>query len=194
MMNWTTLIWRWKKPFRTGSIKSCPGIFAHHNCWRRDGTPFEMGSTNAYTEDATGNPVYNWRITDSIFDTHIRRGMNSCIDRFYAWSAFVKSVPYRHYWNRVLPIEKYSSAGPIRRMIIRNGARTDQWVKHCVECYGKKEVELVLEEWTKHSYWQGTGRISENLWLCCWWCPSLIHSEDRRMRYYRWRICFFKHF
>ena len=37
-----------------------------------DGTAsLKWGSTNAYTEDANGNPVYNWRIIDSIFDTYI---------------------------------------------------------------------------------------------------------------------------
>lgn len=36
----------------------------------------KWGSTNAYTEDAKGNPVYNWRIVDSIFDTYIKRGIN----------------------------------------------------------------------------------------------------------------------
>src|SRR6187402_1954719 len=41
-----------------------------------DGKPaLKWGSTNAYTEDADGQPVYNWRITDSIFDTYIQRGM-----------------------------------------------------------------------------------------------------------------------
>ena len=35
----------------------------------------KWGSTNAYTEDANGNPVYNWTIIDSIFDTYIQRGM-----------------------------------------------------------------------------------------------------------------------
>src|SRR5215510_1159918 len=35
----------------------------------------KWGSTNAYTEDANGNPVYNWTIIDSIFDTYVKRGM-----------------------------------------------------------------------------------------------------------------------
>ncbi len=36
-----------------------------------DGTPhLKWGSTNAYTEDAQGNPVYSWTILDKIFDTY----------------------------------------------------------------------------------------------------------------------------
>jgi len=32
-------------------------------------------STNAYTEDANGKPIYDWTIVDRIFDTYIERGM-----------------------------------------------------------------------------------------------------------------------
>ena len=45
-------------------------VRAHNLLTSGDGTPaLKWGSTNAYTEDANGNPVYNWTITDSIFDT-----------------------------------------------------------------------------------------------------------------------------
>src|SRR5260370_951305 len=38
-----------------------------------DGTPgLKWGSTNAYTEDASGKPVYDWKITDRIFDTYLQ--------------------------------------------------------------------------------------------------------------------------
>ena len=34
----------------------------------------KWGSTNAYTEDAAGNPVYDWTILDRVLDTYIRAG------------------------------------------------------------------------------------------------------------------------
>src|SRR4051812_44075158 len=38
-----------------------------------DGTPgLKWGSTNAYTEDASGKPIYNWTIADRIFDTYLK--------------------------------------------------------------------------------------------------------------------------
>src|ERR671916_803676 len=41
-----------------------------------DGTPaLKWGSTNAYTEDKKGRPIYNWTNIDIIFDTYIERGM-----------------------------------------------------------------------------------------------------------------------
>jgi xylan 1,4-beta-xylosidase len=35
----------------------------------------KWGSTNAYTEDVNGKPIYSWTIIDSIFDAYIKRGM-----------------------------------------------------------------------------------------------------------------------
>jgi len=35
----------------------------------------KWGSTNAYTEDSNGNPVYNWVLVDSIIDEYVKRGM-----------------------------------------------------------------------------------------------------------------------
>src|SRR3954447_14349543 len=34
----------------------------------------KWGSTNAYTEGASGNPIYNWRTVDRIFDTFHQTG------------------------------------------------------------------------------------------------------------------------
>ncbi|HEX8020972.1 GH39 family glycosyl hydrolase, partial [Mucilaginibacter sp.] len=66
-----------------------------------DGTAaLKWGSTNAYTEDANGNPVYNWHLVDSIFDTYIKLGMKP-----YAQVGFMPEAlsthpkPYRHYWK-----------------------------------------------------------------------------------------------
>src|SRR5689334_16308841 len=41
-------------------------IRSHNMLTTGDGTAaFKWGSTNAYTEDADGKPVYDWRIVDS---------------------------------------------------------------------------------------------------------------------------------
>lgn len=45
---------------------------AHHLLCTGDGTAMlKWGSTNAYTEDASGKPVYDWTIVDRIFDTYL---------------------------------------------------------------------------------------------------------------------------
>jgi len=50
-------------------------VRAHNMLTSGDGTPgLKWSSTNAYTEDNNGNPVYNWKIVDSIVDAYVRRG------------------------------------------------------------------------------------------------------------------------
>src|SRR6266498_5849338 len=49
-------------------------VRAHSLLVTGDGTPaLKWGSTNAYTEDANGKPIYDWKIVDRIFDT--RQGL-----------------------------------------------------------------------------------------------------------------------
>src|SRR5216684_4408455 len=40
----------------------------------------KWGSTNAYTEDSTGKPVYDWRIVDQIFDTFHEKGITPLVE------------------------------------------------------------------------------------------------------------------
>src|SRR6476659_2190608 len=49
---------------------------AHKMLTSGDATPaLKWGSTNAYTEDAGGKPVYDWSITDRILDSYLARGV-----------------------------------------------------------------------------------------------------------------------
>lgn len=122
----------------------------------------KWGSTNAYTEDANGKPVYNWRIIDSIFDTYVQRGMKPLAQIGFMPEALSinNSKPYRHHWK---PGDPYSDivtgwAYPPKdydkwRELVY------QWVKHSVERYGKKEVESwYWEVWNEAngSYWKGS--------------------------------------
>ena len=60
----------------------------------------KWGSTNAYTEDANGKPVYNWTIVDSIFDTYIQRGMKPLAQIGFMPEALSSHPqPYRHHWK-----------------------------------------------------------------------------------------------
>ncbi|WP_116787245.1 GH39 family glycosyl hydrolase [Flavobacterium psychrotrophum] len=121
----------------------------------------KWGSTNAYTEDAQGNPIYNWAITDSIFDTYIKRGMKPLAQiGFMPQALSTHPDPYRHYWK---PGDPYTD-------IITGWAYPPkdydkwrnlvyEWVKHCVARYGKKEVESwYWEVWNEPNghYWKGT--------------------------------------
>ncbi len=50
-------------------------VRVHNLLTTGDGTAsLKWGSTNVYTEDASGNPVYSWVILDKIFDTFSAAG------------------------------------------------------------------------------------------------------------------------
>lgn len=127
-----------------------------------DGTAaLKWGSTNAYTEDANGKPVYNWHLVDSIFDTYIKLGIKP-----YAQIGFMPEAlsthpkPYRHYWK---PGDNYNDVYTGWTYPPNDYNKWEeliyQWVKHSVERYGKKEVESwYWEVWNEPNigYWKGT--------------------------------------
>lgn len=137
-------------------------VRTHHLLVTGDGTAsLKWGSTNAYTEDANGNPTYNWKIVDSIFDTYIRRGMKPLAQIGFMPEA-LSSNPLsdgfqvtptkdtiRHYMGWSYPPKDYK----------KWAALVYEWVKHSVAKYGKAEVESwYWELWNEPdiSYWKGT--------------------------------------
>ncbi len=121
----------------------------------------KWGSTNAYTEDEKGNPIYNWTIIDSIFDTYIQRGMKPIAQiSFMPKALSTKPEPYQHTWG---PDQKYGNiftgwAYPPNDYK-KYAALVYEWVKHSVSRYGKKEVESwYWELWNEPDidYWKGT--------------------------------------
>jgi xylan 1,4-beta-xylosidase len=127
-----------------------------------DGKPsLKWGSTNAYTEDANGKPIYNWAIIDSIFDTYIARGMKPLAQiGFMPQALSTDPEPYRHYWK---PGDKYSDivtgwAYPPKDYN-KWAELVYQWVRHSVDRYGKAEVETwYWELWNEPNgfYWKSS--------------------------------------
>ncbi|MGE5519848.1 MAG: GH39 family glycosyl hydrolase [Candidatus Dadabacteria bacterium] len=137
-------------------------VRTHNLLTTGDGTPaLKWGSTNVYTEDENGKPVYSWKIVDSIFDAFVKRGMKPIAEiGFMPKALSVKPEPYQHHWS---PAAKYNEiytgwAYPPKdynkwRELVY------QWVKHCVERYGAEEVKSWWwEVWNEPDigYWQGT--------------------------------------
>ncbi|MES2330573.1 MAG: beta-xylosidase [Bacteroidota bacterium] len=126
-----------------------------------DGTPaLKWGSTNAYTEDANGNPVYNWRITDSIFDAYIQRGMKPLAQiGFMPEALSTNPTPYQHDWKPGEPYSKIFTGWAYPPKDYNKWRElVYQWVKHCVEKYGKQEVSSwYWEVWNEpNGYWKGS--------------------------------------
>ncbi|KGF82441.1 beta-xylosidase [Massilia sp. JS1662] len=103
----------------------------------------KWGSTNMYSEDKDGKPVYDWTIVDAIFDTYIQRGMKPLAQiGFMPEALSQRPQPYRHHWKPGPPYPALFTGwasppndyGKWSELIY-------QWVKHSVGRYGRKEVE-----------------------------------------------------
>jgi xylan 1,4-beta-xylosidase len=146
-----------------GELRPRQVFFRAHNLLTSgDGTPaLKWGSTGAYRQDADGNPVYDWTILDRIFDTYLERGV-----RPYAQIGFmpkdlsVKPEPYQHRWTpKARYDEIYTGWAYPPKDYEKWAELIYQWVKHCVERYGREEVETwYWQVWNEPNigYWRGT--------------------------------------
>lgn len=133
-------------------------IRAHNLLTSGDGSPaLKWGSTNAYTEDATGRPIYDWTILDRIFDTYIEADVRPFVEiGFMPKALSVTPQPYQHSWPEgtlwtgwAYPPKDYRKWAEL----------TFRWVRHAVERYGESVVaSWYWEVWNEPDigYWQGT--------------------------------------
>lgn len=121
----------------------------------------KWGSTNAYTEDKNGKPVYDWTIVDWIFDTYVDRDMKPLVEiGFMPKALSVKPEPYQHSWRPGAPYSDiYTGWAYPPKDYGKWAELVYQWVRHSVDRYGKAEVESwYWELWNEPNigYWQGT--------------------------------------
>jgi xylan 1,4-beta-xylosidase len=132
-------------------------IRCHNLLTSGDGTPsLKWGSTNAYTEDPSGRPVYDWKILDRIFDTFRETGVKPLVEIGFMPEALSSGPPpYRMQWP-----EQFSTGWAFPPKDYRKWAElVHGWVRHAVERYGRQEVETwYWELWNEPdiSYWRGT--------------------------------------
>lgn len=147
-----------------GELRPQQTYFRTHNLLNTgDGTPaLKWGSSNAYTEDAQGRPIYDWTVLDRIFDTYLARGV-----RPYAQIGFmpralsVAPEPYQHAWRPGFPYNLITGGWAYPPKDYKKWAElVYQWVKHCVERYGADEVsQWYWEVWNEPNgaaYWHGS--------------------------------------
>lgn len=136
---------------------------AHNLLSTGDGTPaFKWGSTNAYTEDAHGKPIYDWTIVDHIFDTYLARGVKPYVEiGFMPKALSTHPEPYQHAWRPGLDYHDIKTGWAYPP---KDYAKWEelvyQWVSHCVKRYGRAEVATwYWETWNEANldfYWGGT--------------------------------------
>ncbi len=144
-----------------GELRPGQVFFRTHNLLTSgDGTPaLKWGSTNAYTEDSRGTPVYDWTIVDRIFDAYRAAGVRPYVEIGFTPEALsVHPQPYQHAWRPgagelftgwAYPPKDYGKWAELVRRL----------VAHCVERYGRDEVAgWYWETWNEANigYWQGS--------------------------------------
>ena len=122
----------------------------------------KWGSTNAYTEDASGKPVYDWTIVDRIFDTYMERKMKPLVQIGFMPEALSSHPePYRHHWK---PGDNYNDiytgwAYPPKDY--SKWARTGLPMGDATACRSTAGAEVeswLWEVWNEPNigYWKGT--------------------------------------
>ena len=135
---------------------------AHNLLTTGDGTPaLKWGSTNAYTEDERGNPIYDWTIVDRIFDTYLQHGVKPYVQiGFMPKALSIKPEPYQHAWTPTAKYDEiYTGWSYPPKDYAKWGELAYRWARHCVEKYGRAEVEQwYWETWNEANigYWRGT--------------------------------------
>ncbi len=144
-----------------------PVYFRPHNLLTSgDGTAaLKWGSTNAYTEDASGNPVYNWAITDKLFDNLKASGVRPMVEIGFMPEALSPNPkPYQHDFPKgdvftgwAYPPKDYAKW---RALIVA-------YVAHLRERYGAAAVDTwKWEVWNEPDidYFHGTVEEYEKLY------------------------------
>jgi xylan 1,4-beta-xylosidase len=121
-----------------------------------DGSPaLKWGSTNVYSEDAGGNPVYSWALTDQILDTITSLGVLPLVEiGFMPEALSARPAPYRNSSSMALdggsfyPPNDYDKWGSLIR----------SWAAHARDRYPNAEASWLWELWNEPDigYWNGS--------------------------------------
>jgi xylan 1,4-beta-xylosidase len=161
--NYTTRPFGKKLLGELASLSPAPVYVRVHNLLTSgDGEPdLKWSSTNAYTEDANGKPVYDWKIVDSIFDTFVGLGMKPIAEIGFMPAALsIHPNPYRHHWNPAISYDSIYTGWTYPPASYDKWFNLVQaWVRHSVDRYGAREVlSWYWEVWNEPNirYWQGS--------------------------------------
>ncbi len=146
-----------------GALRPQAVYFRAHNLLTTgDGTPaLKWGSTNAYTEDAAGRPVYDWTIIDRIFDSYLAKGLRPYVEiGFMPKALSPQPEPYQHDWKNGTKSKLNTGWAYPPKDYAKWEELVFQWVTHCLARYGRTEVEQwyweVWNEANYPAYWNGT--------------------------------------
>jgi xylan 1,4-beta-xylosidase len=120
----------------------------------------KWGSTNVYTEDAAGNPVYDWAIVDRIFDTFTASGVRPLVELgFMPQALSTHPEPYRHNFPNGPVNSIYTGWAYPPTDYQKWSQLIFQFVTHLRGRYGEEALKTWLwEVWNEPDigYWKGT--------------------------------------
>ena len=142
-----------------GSIDPvAPHIRTHFLLNTGDGTPsLKWGSTNVYTEDASGNPIYSWTLTDGIMDAITGAGALPLVEIGFMPQALTSAPASVAYQNS----DAYNLDGGCfypPKDYDRWAALIAEWASHAKDRYSDVENSWLWELWNEPDigYWTGT--------------------------------------
>jgi xylan 1,4-beta-xylosidase len=144
------------------ALSSAPAYVRVHNILTTgDGSAsLKWGSTNAYSEDKNGNPVYSWTIIDRIFDTFHAAGIKPIVEiGFMPEALSTHPEPYRHNFPKGPIGSIYTGWAYPPRDYAKWSELVFQFTRHLRERYGDADVKSWLwEVWNEPDidYWKGT--------------------------------------
>ena len=146
-----------------GKLGEAQTYFRTHNLLTTgDSVPaLKWGSTNIYTEDADGNPIYNYTIVDHILDTYLERNVKPYLQiGFMPEALAVKPDPYKFVFDAHAEYNTiYTGWSHPPKDYNKWADLVYNWVCHCVSRYGTHEVsQWYFEVWNEPNipYWNGT--------------------------------------
>ncbi len=146
-----------------------PVYFRTHNLLTSgDGTgALKWGSTGVYREAPDGTPIYDWKITDQIFDNFQATGIRPLVEiGFMPEALSTHPDPYRREFIEGNGDTVYAGWGYPPRDYAKWRALIVAWVTHLHERYGAQTDTWLWEVWNEPDipYFQGSREEYERLY------------------------------
>ncbi|MGA9544061.1 MAG: beta-xylosidase [Candidatus Sulfotelmatobacter sp.] len=144
------------------ALDAAPAYVRVHNLLTTgDGSAsLKWGSTNLYSEDSSGRPIYSWTILDRIFDTFRATNVKPLVEIGFVPKALsIHPEPYRHDFPRTPVSDIYTGWAYQPKDYQKWSELVYRFVQHLRERYGDAETKTWLwEVWNEPDigYWQGT--------------------------------------
>lgn len=148
-------------------LSSAPVYVRLHNLLTTgDGSgSLKWGSTNVYREDVQGKPIYDWTITDRIFDALRDNGVKPLVEvGFMPEALSTHPEPYRH---RFPDGSVFTGWSYPPKDYDKWAALITAWTRHLHERYGDAaENTWLWEVWNEPDidYWHGTPEEYDRLY------------------------------